>query len=503
MAEAEKSGSGWTPALALGVFAITCVGAVIRAAGFGDSLFGDELSTYAAVHLSNGPGDVIDLIRADESLLDTGKYVIELTPPLYFVLAWASAQLGDAVELIRLPDLIAGILTIPLVFLVGVRTIGREAALFACGLTALSPFLIYESGDARAYALGTFLVLLAVYLLLRAVESDGVGWWAGYAVASTAVIYTHYTATLVLGAAALWALLYHRDRWRPLVIANLAAAVLFLPWLGEFLDDRASPYNVIGVIFPFSFDSTVEATREWFIGAPSVARGLVPGGLAASLVALGSLVALIGWLTTLPIRKQWPRIEEGPALVWLLALATPVGLAVYSLLGADVLTGRYFVISSPGLMLVLGMLLSKPKVPVRVAAAVMVVTGFAIAGVRTVSHYGARPDYKAAAAYIEARTPRHTPVFNRNFFKLSDGPLAETLSIYLADHPVSYPDDLTTAARRFSGREFALVYYAAPAQSGPSGPDPVEPIPDSFRLVEQRVFPGQQLLGAYIYERRR
>ena len=120
--------------------------------------------------------------------MDTGRYVIELTHPLYFVLAWASAQLGDAANLIRLPDLIAGVLTIPLVYLVGTRTIGRPAALIATALAVVSPYLIYESNDARAYALATFLVLLTAYLLLRATDDGRARWWVAYGVATTAVI---------------------------------------------------------------------------------------------------------------------------------------------------------------------------------------------------------------------------------------------------------------------------------------------------------------------------
>ena len=45
----------------------------------------------------------------------------EISPPLYFMLAWASTKLGSAPELIRLPSLIAGVASIPLIYLVPER----------------------------------------------------------------------------------------------------------------------------------------------------------------------------------------------------------------------------------------------------------------------------------------------------------------------------------------------------------------------------------------------
>ncbi len=50
------------------------------------------------------------------------------------------------------------------------RTVGRRAALVAAALTALSPFLIFYSAEARGYELMIALVLVSTLALLRAVE---------------------------------------------------------------------------------------------------------------------------------------------------------------------------------------------------------------------------------------------------------------------------------------------------------------------------------------------
>ena len=92
-------------AIAFSLVALTVVGAALRLEVLGQSLFGDELSTYWIVTTHDLPGTL-------GFVGDT----IEITPPLYFVLAWVAAQIDASPELLRAPSLIAGIAAIPLVY---------------------------------------------------------------------------------------------------------------------------------------------------------------------------------------------------------------------------------------------------------------------------------------------------------------------------------------------------------------------------------------------------
>src|SRR6188472_4253463 len=104
--------ASWLP-IAL-VAGLTAVGFAIRVANVLLSLFGDELSTYWIVH-GHSLGDVLSSVRSND----------EITPPLYFVLGWLSLHLGSGPAWIRLPSLLAGTVTIPLIYLLGLRTVGR------------------------------------------------------------------------------------------------------------------------------------------------------------------------------------------------------------------------------------------------------------------------------------------------------------------------------------------------------------------------------------------
>jgi uncharacterized membrane protein len=120
---------------------LTAVGAAIRVAILDQSLFADELSTYWIVS-TNGLGGVISTVHGNA----------EITPPLLFVASWLATQIDLSRELLRLPSLLAGVASIPAIYLLGTRTVGRPAALVAAALTTLSPFMIYYATEARSYA---------------------------------------------------------------------------------------------------------------------------------------------------------------------------------------------------------------------------------------------------------------------------------------------------------------------------------------------------------------
>src|SRR5436305_1528130 len=126
----------WLRADAVIVALLVTVGAVIRFLAARQSLFADELSTYWIV-ATHGLGGVMSLLYGSSAIQHA-----EITPPLQFVLSWLTSQLGHSPELLRAPSLIAGVATIPAVYLLGLRTVGRRAALLATALTTLSPFMI-------------------------------------------------------------------------------------------------------------------------------------------------------------------------------------------------------------------------------------------------------------------------------------------------------------------------------------------------------------------------
>ena len=163
-------------------------GVVARLVHLDDTPLGDELSTIYIVH-GHSLSDVLHLVKSDA----------EISPPLYFVLAWICAQFGSASELIRLPALIAGLSAIPLAFLLARRLFGYSAGLVAAAVMALNPFMVFYSTEARSYSLAIALLLGSTLAMLIAAERRSIRWWALYAALVALAMYAHYTAVFVLG----------------------------------------------------------------------------------------------------------------------------------------------------------------------------------------------------------------------------------------------------------------------------------------------------------------
>ena len=111
---------------ALAVAVLTAIAAALRLSGFGESLIGNEVLRLGVATIG-----LIYLVPAIQATEDN--------PPINYRLAWASSTLGDANSLIRLPSLILGVATVPVVYLLGIRTVGRAGALIGATLIALSP----------------------------------------------------------------------------------------------------------------------------------------------------------------------------------------------------------------------------------------------------------------------------------------------------------------------------------------------------------------------------
>ncbi|UJX42599.1 glycosyltransferase family 39 protein [Desulfovibrio sp. JY] len=169
---------------------------------------------------------------------------LDSSPPLFHLLVHASLIFFPATDwAVKLPSVIAGTLTIPVVWLLGRRLFSKTTAMAAATLCALSLFHIHYSREARPYALYLLFALLGLYFLSRALAATGRRRdWIGFALANILMFYASYLAAATFFAeglivAARAALLWRSERraaLRLLASAALCALAVFaayLPWL--------------------------------------------------------------------------------------------------------------------------------------------------------------------------------------------------------------------------------------------------------------------------------
>jgi Dolichyl-phosphate-mannose-protein mannosyltransferase len=490
------------------VAALTAVGVALRLAVVQQSLYADELSTRFMV-AGHGLGDVISVVHTDA----------EITPPLYFVASWLTTRIDFTPELLRAPSLLAGAAAIPLIYLLGVRTVGSRAALTAAALTTFSPFMIFYSTEARGYELMIVLVLGSTLCLLTAVERGGVGWWAAYAGLASAAVYTHYTSVFALAGQLCWLLVAHPEARRAGLVASGAAALGFLPWLsGLKIDLQSRTTDILSALQPFTPGFVRSSLVHWAIGypelRPSTRVGALPGTpaivallLAVSLACAGIVAAGMRGRIRLPDRRV--------ALVIVLAVSVPAGEALVSAVSSNLFGTRNLAAAWPAFALCLAALLVAGGPRLGIAAAALAVGAFAVGGIRMLNQDFARPQSDAAVAFVD-RTARPDDVVIDGV-SIAPGGVPTGIDIAFAGRRHVYPlgrpevrydpfrilappprtaDVVRRAATAVpGGRLFMLL-----APAGPLTGEAIAAVPAGYRRVAARTLPGINPIEILVFE---
>jgi hypothetical protein len=403
---------------------ITAIGLIPRVLQFGDGMYGDEISTLYLVR-DRSFSDVIHLISSDA----------EISPPLYFVLAWAATKLGSAPELVRLPSFIAGVASIPLVYAVGAKALSRAAGLIAATAFSLSPFMVGYAVNGRVYAVAIALLLASTLAMLKAVETGNWRWWVAYGGFSCAAMYAHYTVAFVLLAQLLWLGWAHRDAIRSGLIANVGAALLFIPWVPSAIADFNSPTtDILEVLQGDGFAVKRVATETWLFGYPNASIDVVPGRaliwVATLAILIAAAVGLWRWGAARLRERRLPPISKGMVLVIALALATPVAELLLLALGTDLYGYRNLNASSGGVALALGGILAASGPVVAAVCGTAVLGTFAYGIVRSLPASQSELPFDDIAALIESRAGDGAVVFDGSSTTVSPVPLTP-LDVYL------------------------------------------------------------------------
>lgn len=205
-------------------------------------LFAAGTRLYQIGELSLGNDDLSAITRAQ---VDTFSDLIEqgvkedVHPAGVQVMLWAWIKLfGQEEWVLRIPFLLAGLLSVALIYRLGNLLINESAGLLAAGIFATTEYGIYHSLSVRPYIIGVCsLLLLAIHLISLSREQTGsVRRICFLSFTGAICAYVHYFAALVAVVMILSsAMLMKRSERKALWISVAGMAVLYLPHLGIFL----------------------------------------------------------------------------------------------------------------------------------------------------------------------------------------------------------------------------------------------------------------------------
>ncbi|MFH1690541.1 MAG: glycosyltransferase family 39 protein [Candidatus Eisenbacteria bacterium] len=319
----------------------------------GQSLWVDEILTLKAANVGGTLAlrDVLSNIQG----------------PLHAVLVHFVARFSTSEPALRGLSALAGVATIPVVYLLGKDVAGRRVGLISATLIAVSPFAVWYSQEVRNYS---FLILLSATSTLAAwrIIVTGGRAWGLYAASVTLALYSNLSAAFLWLAHTLFGLgrLARARRLMKWAATCLAIALLFLPLLlglikwvevdcvgerivvaplaenGELLrgattfSPLAIPYSIFTMVYGYSLGPSA---RELHTGSPlgAFARHLW-------LVIPAGVMAAVGFI--LGFRRLWVEGSAG-RLVAAVVVVSFLAAAVLALLNIKPFNVRYVAVMLP------------------------------------------------------------------------------------------------------------------------------------------------------------
>jgi hypothetical protein len=336
-------------------------------------------------------------------------------PPVWWVVTriWVGTHPGGEISL-RMPAAILGAVSVWMTFFLARRLFDpawapsrggfvgtdRTAPLWAAGFAAGSGFLLEVSQEARMYAALLAEALGLSLLYLRWLDRGERWTLVAYAALAALALYTQYFAVWPILAHAAHALYVTRVERRagrtfsprPLLVAQAAAALLFLPW---FLH-MAAAYRGISTGTYDPFGRLLHAL--WRMG---VGPGLVPldrprveaGPAAVFRESWPVIVATaVLWLVPIVAGVRALRRDRGAFSFLIASVAIPIACVLLVFPKFPLIHEKYLVFLAPplGLLAVAGARLARPGVRAALLAGLVVLTVASLVGY----HAGFVPDVR-------------------------------------------------------------------------------------------------------------
>jgi mannosyltransferase len=339
-------------------------------------------------------------------------------------------HVGEGVATMRLLPAAFFVATVPLVFVVGRRLLDARVGALAALLVALHPLAVGWGQQLRAYTMVMFLVTLATYLLLRAVEDPTPLRVLAYALVGAVAVFAHFFAALVLLGHALSLVVRQPFPRRVAAGSAVLLAALCAPATMFVLGRQGDPL-------------------DWVV-APGLSGlltrlGAVAGGTRIQLAAYG-FAGFVGVAALWGVVRRAPRSDEAwrAALPVLWLVVPPVVVLVSTYTVKPLLVPSYLLVIVPAMAIVAaaGVVRFADRRVAGVAAAVLLAASL-LGLVRYHRQEGQEAWREAMASVLDdagpedgiVAVPTHARPLVRYYVRHSDGPQLDTLVPSAEDGP--------------------------------------------------------------------
>jgi uncharacterized membrane protein len=221
----------------------------LRVIGINKCLWWDEIY-FLVISVRHPLAEIVSVFPADTQ------------HTLYSILARLSVlALGEHAWSLRLPALVFGIASIPILYLLAATVTSRFEAMLSAAFLTVSYHHVWFSQNARGYSTLAFWALLSSFFLIRGMRSGGRGHFIGYAVAVSLGVYTHLTMMFLVASHLLICLGMALTDWRK----GLGLA----RWKSPF-----GAFILAGGLSLALYSPILMQVQNFFVNRPSAMRGV-------------------------------------------------------------------------------------------------------------------------------------------------------------------------------------------------------------------------------------
>lgn len=315
---------------------------------------------FTGLTVANDWGDLWQTVQEDK-----------VHPPLAYLLQKVSVDVfGNTSFVIRLPSLVAGLAVMIVTYWLVLKSTGNKLATFlATAMVSLSPLFVLYSVEARSYMQLSLLSLLwtfAVYYFTHRKQKI----FAILLVLTVLLLFTHLFSVFWVAAGWIYIISFALDnkKTHELISKLKAYWALSLPigvlglsaiaWIGAII---AKPIRPNFGWLPTSVDlhSVADLIYSYLFGVDTHAPGFSePFSSTVSLnPALVVIVLIILILIGLPkLEKTQKKLAY--TLIWMSVVPILFGYLASDALGLNLLLPRYFIMSAPAFLILLGLVIS-------------------------------------------------------------------------------------------------------------------------------------------------
>jgi len=288
--------------------------------------------------------------RAPIGQIYTDLTALTVHPPLYYILTHAWMQVfGFDLLSGRLFSAFTSAACVPLTYMLGRLLVNSRVGLVAALLMATSPFVILYTQQARMYPLLALLVLLTALIFVEAWRKGGWLRWLGVGLCALAGVYTHVYYPLSLLGLNLWAVAeairqrqFDRARWTGLIVSQLLAVLLFLPFLPSFFGTVRSVVDSFWIKADLGF-YWLQVLANLTNNALQVQQAQAPLWLKLAMALVAACTLLLGLGYSLREARRHPHERSSWLLLHLLIWTPIVTALVITLTITPIMVDRYFI----------------------------------------------------------------------------------------------------------------------------------------------------------------